>query len=480
MLGADSVTADSHTRVLLLTRRYSAIILLFRRIEISEPTPSLRLQQALREQLADSVRKPLPPLTRRRVLGRVRFPGKVTAVVGMRRAGKTTFLHQLRQDRLDHGTPRQRLPYISFEDERLAGLEATDLGLLLSSYDREFADADRTATVTWHFDEIQVVPGWERFVRRLLDAERADVLITGSSAALLSREIATALRGRAWQVLIHPFSFEEALRHQGLALPGDPGVLTRRERGRLERALLDWLAAGGFPEAQGLDPASRHQLLRDYVDVAMLRDVVERHDVRNVAALRWLVRHLLGNAGGLFSIEKFHAALKSQGLPIAKDTLHQFLGYLEDCFLVRIVWMESTSERQRMVNPRKAYPVDPGLIPVFDRTGRANLGHALEAAVLVELERRRFEVTYVRTPAGYEVDFLARGAGGEVELIQVSADLTDPATAARESRALAAGGSRFPRARKRLLTRTHEGVSAELPAGTEVQTACEWLLEGAR
>ena len=397
----------------------------------------------------------------------------------MRRAGKTTFLHQLRQERLEHGTPRQRLPYVSFEDDRLADLEATDLGLLLSEYDREFPDADGTATVTWHFDEIQVVPGWERFVRRLLDSQRTEVLITGSSAALLSREIATALRGRAWQVLIHPFSFEEALRHQGLAPPGDPGGLTRRERGRLERALLDWLATGGFPEAQRLDPASRHQLLRDYVDVAMLRDVVERHDVRNVAALRWLVRHLLGNAAGLFSIEKFHAALKSQGLPIAKDTLHQFLGYLEDCFLVRIVWMESTSERQRMVNPRKAYPVDPGLIPVFDRTGRANLGHALETAVLVELERRRFEVTYVRTPGGYEVDFLARGAGG-MELIQVCADLTDPFTAARESRALAEAGNRFPRARKRLLTLTHEGTPAEVPAGTEVQTACEWLLEGAR
>ena len=202
------------------------------------------------------------------------------------------------------------------------------------------------------------------------------MLITGSSAALLSREIATVLRGRAWQVPIHPFSFEETLRHQGRTLPEGPGVLTGRERGRLERALLDWLVAGGFPEAQGLDPASRHQLLRDYVDVAMLRDVVERHDVRNVAALRWLVRRLLGNAGGLFSIEKFHAVLKSQGMPIAKDTLHQFLGYLEDCLLVRLVWMESTSERQRMVNQRKAYPVDAGLIPVFDRTGRANLGHA--------------------------------------------------------------------------------------------------------
>ena len=255
--------------------------------------------------------------------------------------------------------------------------------------------------------------------------------------------------------------------------------MTGRERARLERALLDWLATGGFPEAQGLDPASRHQLLRDYVDVAMLRDVVERHNVRNVAALRWLVRHLLGNAGGMFSIEKFHAALRSQGLPIAKDTLHQLLGHLEDCFLVRIVWMESTSERQRMVNPRKAYPVDPGLIRVFDRTGRANVGHALETAVLVELERRRFDVTYVRTPEGYEVDFLSRDATGEMELIQVCADLSDPATAERECRALTAAGKRFPRARKRLLTLTQDAFPAESPAGTEVLTAWEWLLEDA-
>ena len=109
----------------------------------------------------------------------------------------------------------------------------------------------------------------------------------------------------------------------------------------------------GFPEAQGLDTAARHQLLRDYVDVAVLRDVVERHAVGNVTGLRWLVRQLLGNAGGSFSVEKFHGALKSQGIAIARDTVHQFLGYLDDCFLVRVVWMEAHSERQRMVNPRK-------------------------------------------------------------------------------------------------------------------------------
>ena len=155
----------------------------------------------------------------------------------------------------------------------------------------------------------------ERFVRRLLDTRRTEVFVSGSSAALLSREIASSLRGRAWPVLIHPFSFEEACRHRGIPVPERPDILSRHERLRPERTFADWLRVGGFPEAQGLGAPSRHQLLRDYVDVAILRDVLDRHRVSNVAGLRWLARHLLGNAGGLFSVEKFHGRLKAQGIP---------------------------------------------------------------------------------------------------------------------------------------------------------------------
>ena len=156
--------------------------------------------------------------------------------------------------------------------------------------------------------------------------------------------------------------------------------------------------------------------------------------------------------------------------------MHQLLGYLDDCFLVRVIWMESNSERQRMVNPRKAYPIDSGLIPIFDRTGRANLGHALETAVLVELERRRCEITYVRAKDGFEVDFLARGLGGETSLIQVCTDLSDPSTAEREIRALQAAGAEMPEADKLILTLAADGFPQEVPAGVSVQTAWEWSL----
>lgn len=447
----------------------------FCREKTVESVPA-QLRQVLSELLSESLRNPLPAHTPRQVSGRIRFSGKVTAVVGMRRAGKTTFLHQLRGERTLEGEAPYHAPYLSFEDDRLTGLETRHLDLLLNEYDRLAPPGPNTATM-WCFDEVHLVPGWERFVRRLLDTRNVEVFVSGSSAALLSREIATALRGRAWQVLIHPFSFEEALRHQGLAVTGETESLGRQERLQLERAFSAWLGTGGFPEAQSLDALSRQQLLRDYVDVAILRDVVERHSVSNVTGLRWLVRQLLGNAGGLFSVEKFHAVVKSQGLAIARDTVHRFLGYLEDCFLVRVVWMESGSERQRMVNPRKVYPVDTGLIPLFDRTGRANVGHALETAVLVELERRRLDVTYVRTRKGYEVDFLVRFADGRRELIQVCADASDPVTAERELRALEAAGEAFPDARKLLLTLHRDGIPPELPDDVVTKPAYAWALE---
>lgn len=439
-------------------------------------TPASRFRQALGEQLADSLRNPPPPHTPRRVHGRIRMPGKATAVYGMRRAGKTTFLHQIRREFIAGSGSPALAPHLSFEDERLTDLSASDLGLVLDEHARLLPTGDADAPVTWCFDEIQLVTGWERFVRRLLDERRTEVFVSGSSAALLSREIASSLRGRAWPVLMHPFSFEEACRHRGIPIPEHRDILPRRERLQLERTFADWLRTGGFPEAQGLDAPSRHQLLRDYVDIAILRDVVDRHRVSNVTGLRWLARQLLGNAGGLFSVEKFHARLRSQGIAIARDTVHQLLGYLDDCFLVRVVSMESTSERQRMVNPRKAYPVDPGLIPVYDTTGRANLGHALETAVLIELERRRLDVTYVRTPRGYEVDFLARGPERRPELIQVCVDLSDAAVLDRELRALEAAGERFPDAGKRLLAFDRDNLPASLPDGVVAETAWEWML----
>jgi len=434
--------------------------------------------ERLMEQLLHSISAPFPKLTSRHLYGRITFPGKATSVIGIRRAGKTFLLHQIRAEKFrKKRSSREQLPYINLEDERLAGLQVQHLSALIENYYRRFPSFRNEQTVTWCFDEIQVVPEWEKFIRRLMDSEKVEIFISGSSAALLSREIATAMRGRAWAVPLFPFTFREFLLHRGQPIPERIDYLTATERSHLENALQEYLTCGGFPEAQGLDTESRFRLLSDYVDVAILRDVVERHQVRNVSSLRWLVRHLLGNPGSLFSVEKFYAALKSQGLMVSRDTLHDLLHYLEDCFLVRITWMESASERQRMVNPRKIYPVDPGLLPIFDRSGKVNLGHALETVVRIELERRGYSVTYVKTRDGYEVDFLARSPEGEHALIQVCADLGDPKTLQRELRALNNAALHFPQAELILVTLTPE-AAVMIPQGIQLYSAANWLLKG--
>lgn len=438
-----------------------------------------QFRSVIRQKIVDSEAAPPPPFTRRDVwLPTV--PGKAVAVIGMRRVGKTTLLWQVLADRLaraaaDPPDPRHGLMYFSFEDERLAGLQGRHLDLLVEEYFRLHPEWRDRRRATFFLDEIQLVPGWELFARRLLDTEKIDLFLSGSSARLLSREVATSMRGRAMEAVVHPFSFRESLRHAGCEPKKNADRLTKAERSQLDRRLLDFLERGGFPEAQGLDVRNRAELLRGYVDVVLLRDVIERHAVTRPRVLRWMVRQLLGNAAGSFSVNKFHADLKSQGVAVGKDTLHDYLGHLEDAFLLRSLAVATHSERRRRVNPRKVYPVDTGLIPVFDRSGKANLGHALETAVLLQLERRGAEAAYVRTDGGFEVDFFARYPDGREELLQVCASLDDPDTRTREIRALQDAAAQYPRAGRRLIA-FDAPTAFDLPRGITFTRAAEWLL----
>jgi predicted AAA+ superfamily ATPase len=435
----------------------------------------------IRQKIVDSIATPLPVLTRRDVwLPQV--PNKAIAVIGMRRAGKTSLLWQTLGDRLAAGAPRDALLYFSFEDERLAGMQMQDLDMLIEEYYRLYPHGRDRLRTTLFLDEIQVVPGWEGFARRILDSENVDLFISGSSARLLSREVATSMRGRAMEAEVSPFSFRESLRHAGQEPSAAPPHLNKAERSRIDNHLLGYLAQGGFPEAQGLDVRNRVELLRGYVDVVLLRDVIERHAVSNPIALRWMVRQLLASPAGSFSIHKFHADLKSQGFAVAKETLHAYLGYLEDAFLVRGIAIATTSERRRRVNPRKIYPIDPGLIPVYDRSGKANLGHALETAVMQELARRGATIAYVVTHSGWEVDFLATYPDGREELVQVCANIDDPATRAREIRALHEAATEYPRASRWLIVLdapqtpiAPDAATAE-SGGIAIVPASDWLL----
>ncbi len=435
------------------------------------------MKSVIRQKIADFLAAPLPELTRRDI-GLPAIKNKVFAVIGMRRSGKTSFLFQCLSDRIRSGFQRNSQLYFNFEDERLCEMKSQDLQFVLEGYYEMQPEFRDKKNVTLCFDEIQLVTGWETFVRRIIDTEKADVFISGSSAKLLSREIATGMRGRAIEVPVHPFSFRETLRHSGHEPEDSFVTMPKSARSDLQNRLNSYLVAGGFPEAQGIPAADRGTLLRTYVDVAVLRDVIERNGVSNPLALRWMQRHLLSSPASLFSVHKFSDDLKSQGIPVAKDTLHEYLSYLEDTFLLNCVSIYSGSERRRMVNPRKAYPADPGLIPIYDSMGRSNIGHALETAVFIELKRRGCHVWYVKTKTGYEVDFMVRTPKGEEILIQVCADISGELTYAREIRAMKEAMSEYPSVKSAiLLTLDLIPPRSELPKGIQWKSSMEWLLE---
>ena len=430
----------------------------------------------LRLKLSESLDPMTTGLTRRDV----RLPaiaGKVFAIIGVRRSGKTSFLAQCRADRIEQGRSPDGQLMLSLEDERLAGLTVADLNWMIEEHARQFPELRSTRGMTLFLDEIQNVTGWEGLLRRLADAGDVDLFVSGSSARLLSREVATSLRGRAMEVLVHPFGFREALRHKGREPAQRYERLKPAERGALDNDLRRYLAEGGFPEAQGAEPRDRAALLRGYVDVVVLRDIIERHNISNPLAMRWLERQLLANPGGAFSVNKHHDTLRSQGIPIGKDTLHAYLDHLEDAFLIRTIAMQSASERQRMVNPRKAYPIDPGLIALFERSGRTHAGRALETAVLLEFERRGWDVSYVRTSDDWEVDFLAHRAGEKPILAQVCLESEGDDTWDRELRALEAAATAYPDARPFLLTLDAAPPRRAMPAKLTWAPAARWLLE---
>lgn len=404
------------------------------------------------------------------------LPGKVDAVIGMRRSGKTWLLYQRIQQLLAQGVPRERILYVNFEDERLRPLSTGDLQEFPEAIYRLNPEA-REETCYFFLDEVHVVPGWEQFVRRLNDEGNVQVAVTGSSAALLSREIATSLRGRSLSTEVLPFGFDEALRHAGTEPPKRFPVAARM-RSTLEGSLKRYMEVGGFPEVQSYEPETRVRLLQEYAQVAVFRDVVERHAVSHIPALQQVVRHLLATPSQPLSVNKLFQTLKSQGFRLAKDALYADLRHLEDAFLIGTIEIDSPSARARMTNPRKCYLIDTGFAHAFSMRAEANPGPLLENLVYLELRRRRYELSYALTATGREIDFVARRAKTEPEMIQACADLRDPATRQREIAALEEG---FREGRGRSATIVTLRDEETLVVGrrkVRAVPAWRWLLEG--
>lgn len=231
---------------------------------------------------------------------------------------------------------------------------------------------------------------------------------------------------------------------------------------------------GGFPEVQELEASRRREVLQSYVDAVVLRDVVERHRVSNVEALRALVYHVLRNPATKLSINKFYLDLKSRGLRVGKDDVYAFLRHLTDAYLLFPVPIWSRSEKKLQVNPKKMYVIDNGVLDAYSTNPGANHGAFLENAVFMTLRRQEWDIGYYVTQKGHEIDFVFRH-GARVVLLQVAWSLENAATRERECRALREAAREVSPVRCLIVTRNEEGTADD--GVIEIVPLWKFLLE---
>ncbi|MCY3843281.1 MAG: ATP-binding protein [Acidobacteria bacterium] len=401
-------------------------------------------------------------------------PGKATVCIGPRRAGKSTFLFQQVQKLLDRGVPRDNILYVNFFDDRLRHLQHEGPGSVADAYFSLHPEKKNAEKIYCFFDEIQVVPGWEPFVDRLMQTEACEVYVTGSSARMLSREIATQMRGRALPWEIFPFSFREFLDFEGLDAGGP---LSTRRRLLVRKAFEKYWERGGFPEVAGLDRGLRIRIHQEYWGAMLFRDLVERHDVAHPRAVSDLAQRLVDNTASLYSINRLTAYLQSLGHRAPKPAVSDYVAWFEDAFFLFTVPVFDASLARARTNPKKIYCVDHALVRSVGSGILVNSGHLLENLVFTALRRSSPKIAYFKGPNGRKVDFVAVRPDGSRVLVQVCESLAEPRTRKREVTALAQAMAALGTRTGTVVTRDEEETIAVDAGSIEVVPAWRFLLD---
>ena len=313
-------------------------------------------------------------------------------ITGARRCGKSIFAFMLGRD--------EKFGYVNFEDERLS-IEGRELNRVLEAIYALKGDVNLLI-----FDEIQNVDGWEKFVSRLLPTKK--VIITGSNARLLSKELATFLTGRHVDITLFPFSFREFLRFNEF----EPNIYLTKDIARIKEYLRDYLENGGFPLVYKI---GRVFLMENYKDI-IERDIIQRYKIRYPRVLKNLAKYMITNSSREISFNKLKNILKVKSV----HTIINYSSYLENAYLLIFLERFSFKLKEQVKAPKKVYCIDTGLINSIGFKFSENLGRLVENLVAVELKRREKKIFYWKDHQQREVDFVVKEGLRVKELIQVT------------------------------------------------------------
>jgi len=382
----------------------------------------------------------------------------IKVVTGPRRAGKSVFSLLLLKDK--------NFAYLNFDDENLVKAENYDeiVQAMFEVY---------PAPQYFLFDEIQNLPAWELFVNKL-HRRNYNILLTGSNARLLSKELATTLTGRHLTYEILPFSFREFLEAKNVRFSKDDLTLPEI-KGRFLNAFEEYLKKGGYPEivTKGLDVKT---YLATLFDSVLLKDIVKRYKVRFTSKLYDLATYLISNTASEFSFTKLKNILGFASV----STVEKYLGYLEESYLFFVLNRFSFKVKQQIKAPRKIYLVDNGFIEAKAFQFSPDTGRLMENLAFVEFIRRGYvpnlDLFYYKTRNNREVDFVVRRENRIEELVQVSLASADHNTREREMKALREASEELDCRNLTIITWDKEGEEKVKDKVIRFLPMWEWLL----
>lgn len=450
------------------------------------------IHETVVEKVTEGMSGTVPALFRRRLsLGEPQKPAVgnlVNIVAGVRRCGKTYRLYQEMGDLLESGVSRGSILYFNFDDERILPAPEGLLDDVITTY--EALDPDALEGCYLFFDEIQEVPRWGTFLRRLVDTRRATIYITGSSSRMLSSEMPSEFRGRSITRELFPLSFGEFCEAKGASATvglGPGRAFTSHDKAVLRNLLDEYLVRGGFPATLDLSRADAFQVLQGYAGQTVARDIIEREGLSNARAAQAFARQCIASSARELSLNKTANRFKSLGLGVARETLANLLGYYEQSYLVFRLREYSRSLSNNSRSADKVYAVDPGMEAAFSPASTSDMGQRLETAVFDALRRkcgflRKDSLSRAMVSVGsrrQEVDFVVGDAllAERVSLYQVCASLDDEGTRRRELAALDAAMGSFDCAESWIITANDRADLSVENGVVHVIPAWDWLLD---
>ena len=395
---------------------------------------------------------------------------QVVTVTGPRRAGKSFIMRQAAKDLMESGTPKENILMVNFEDSRFTELDAKLLEQIYETY-LEFLSPKGQSFL--FLDEIQEITGWEKWIRYMHELRKAKLVVSGSNAKLLSRELGTLLTGRHLDVTIFPLSFEEFLAFNHVVIKDKLDAVEKRIE--IRSLLRKYLEHGSFPEV--VLSAQKKEILLSYFEDLVNKDLLRRFNVRKPQGLKALVKFYLSNVATLTtfnSIEKF--------LKISGATVEKFSSYLEQVYLVFFLRRFSFKVREQEKNPRKVYAVDTGLSNAVGFRFSENLGKLAENVVFLELKRRQvfnldLELYYWKDVHHREVDFVVKKGTSVTQLIQVCWNVDDAQTKERELRSLSKAMDELKQDAALVITEEYEADEKFRERTIRFVPLWKWLLE---